>query len=70
VVSDDYSIVLELNFRNAVSAMHYKLWDTSVTAKTDKIPGESSNLQGNPKQLFNRQRSLLNTRERFQGCKA
>ena len=59
------AVFLELNFRNAVAAMHFKLWDHEC--QSGNIPGASENLQGKAKQLFNRQRSLLNTRPRFAG---
>jgi hypothetical protein len=60
------SIFLEINFRNALAAMHYRLWDK--IAHTGPITGESSSsLQAKAKELFNRQRSLLNTRARCVG---
>jgi hypothetical protein len=60
------TVFLEINFRNAVTPMHYKLWQTDAQKKI--IPGQyAQSLQAKAKELFNRQHSLLNTRARFAG---
>ena len=60
------SVFLEINFRNALAAIHYRLWEK--LAHTSPIPGESgTSLQAKAKELFNRQRSLLNIRARCAG---
>lgn len=56
---------LELNFRNAIAQLHYRLYDlknTSVGAIES-----FSELQEKAKTLYNRQRTLLNTRARCPG---
>lgn len=58
------TLFMEVNFRNAVAAMHYRLWDTH--ADTKSMTG-SAGLQAKAKELYNRQHSLLNTRARCSG---
>jgi hypothetical protein len=60
------TVFMEVNFRNAVAAMHYRLWEKE--AHTLSITGKSSSsLQAMAKELYNRQHSLLNTRARCLG---
>ena len=54
---------LENNFRNAISALHYKLFDISDKAHL----GEFSHLQAAAKKVYNREKSLLNNRSSFAG---
>ena len=58
------TLFMEVNFRNAVAAMHYRLWDRH--ADTKSMTG-SAGLQARAKELYNRQHSLLNTRARCSG---
>jgi hypothetical protein len=51
---------MELNFRNAIAQLHYRAFELK-TSPGDTI-GNMSNLQTKAKELYNRQRSLLNTR--------
>jgi hypothetical protein len=51
---------MELNFRNAIAQLHYRLYDLK-TSQDDTI-GSLGTLQTQAKALYNRQRSLLNTR--------
>jgi hypothetical protein len=53
---------LELNFRNAIAPLHFKLFDFDKSQSGDKWQSISE-LQTRAKNLFNRQRTLLNTRE-------
>lgn len=60
------TVFLEVNFRNALAALHCRLWEKqehtrSITAKN------GVGLQVKAKELYNRQRSLLNTRARCVG---
>jgi hypothetical protein len=60
------TVFMEVNFRNAVAAMHCRLWEKE--AHTLSITGKSSSsLQAMAKELYNRQHSLLNTRARCLG---
>ena len=60
------TVFLELNFRNAVAAMHCRLWEKE--AHTLSITGKSHRgLQEMAKELYNRQHSLLNTRAQCAG---
>jgi hypothetical protein len=58
------TVFLEINFRNAVAAMHYKLWNKeSMTANVTGPPNDiKHSLQNRAKELYHRQHSLLNTR--------
>jgi hypothetical protein len=51
---------MELNFRNAIAELHYRLYDLK-NSPGDSIESVRS-LQTKAKALYNRQRSLLNTR--------
>lgn len=51
---------MELNFRNAIAQLHYRAFELK-TSPGDTI-GNLSDLQTKAKALYNRQRSLLNTR--------
>lgn len=52
-------VFMELNFRNAVAPLHFKIFDTH--RQHTAIKGKNG-LQETVKALYNRQRSLLNTR--------
>jgi hypothetical protein len=59
---------LEHNFRNAISALHYRLFDMgtkNVGYLTDK-PNETG-LQTAARKVYNREKSLLNNRSSFAG---
>ncbi len=59
---------LEHNFRNAISALHYRLFDMgtkNVGYLTDK-PNETG-LQTAARKVYNREKSLLNNRSTFAG---
>lgn len=56
---------LELNFRNAIAQLHYKMFDLKFSS-SDRVE-RLRDLQENARMLYNRQRSLLNTRARCPG---
>jgi hypothetical protein len=60
------TVFLEVNFRNAVAAMHCRLWEKEAHTKAITGKGNSS-LQSMAKELYHRQHSLLNTRARCEG---
>ena len=57
-------LLMEVNFRNAITAMHFRLWDNLADKQSMTA---SSGLQARAKELYNRQHSLLNTRARCPG---
>jgi hypothetical protein len=60
------TVFLEVNFRNALAALHCRLWEKQE--HTRSVTGKNGvGLQVKAKELYNRQRSLLNTRARCVG---
>jgi len=60
------TVFLEVNFRNALAALHCRLWEKQE--RTRSVTGKTGvGLQVKAKELYNRQRSLLNTRARCVG---